>query len=280
MGVSGRGRGRGATALIFIALFALLAGAIVGVAFRKVLVVKSVEIVGLEGEEADAVRALAGIRLGQSILDVDSREISINMRENGYIKLCGVEVVKPDKVVITVSRREKAAAFEHLGFTYIVDAELSVLECTGGLSDAGVMIITGAAVQHTPVGMPINIDAGKGAMIRQLLCAIEEAGLTSSISELNVANAQSIYMVMRSRYVFRLGDASSLEEKLHWVRPMEERLASEGRASGTVDVSSVSAADYMPPQATPTASPSPYALATFQPFEASPEPFATPAPGA
>ena len=195
MGVSGRGRGRSATALIFIALFALLAGAIVGVAFRKVLVVKSVEIVGLEGEEADAVRALAGIRLGQSILDVDSREISINMRENGYIKLCGVEVVKPDKVVITVSRRERAAAFEHLGFTYIVDAELSVLECTGGLSDAGVMIITGAAVQHTPVGMPINIDAGKGAMIKQLLCAIEEAGLTSSISELNVANAQSIYMV-------------------------------------------------------------------------------------
>lgn len=270
--MSDRGQGRGSTVLIFIALFALLAGVVLGVMYRRVMVVKDVQILGLQGEEAARVRELAGIRLGQSIFDVDSRQIAINMREDGYIKLCAVEVVKPDRVVISVSRRTKVAAFEHLGFTYVVDGELSVLECADGLSDTGVMIVTGAAVQHTPVGMPINIDAKKGELVKTLLKAIEEAGLTSSISEMNVSSAQNLYIVTRSRYVFRLGDTSSLEEKLKWVRPMEERLTGEGRASGTVDVTGVGSADYIPPRATPAPSLAPYAAATpaptFAPFDA------------
>ena len=131
--------------LVAIALVALILGAVSGVVFRKVMVVKNIVVEGVDDETANTARALSGIRLGQSVFDIDERQIAINLREDGYIKLCSVEVQRPDTVILNLKKRVGVAAFEHLGFTYIVDSELSVLECVGALSGAGVMIVTGRA---------------------------------------------------------------------------------------------------------------------------------------
>ena len=192
--------------LVAIALVALILGAVSGVVFRKVMVVKNIVVEGVDDETANTARALSSIRLGQSVFDIDERQIAINLREDGYIKLCSVEVQRPDTVILNLKKRVGVAAFEHLGFTYIVDSELSVLECVGALSDAGVMIVTGAPIQRTPVGMPLNVDATRGDMLKTLLSAVESAGISGDISEINVANEQNLYCVMRGGLVFRLGD--------------------------------------------------------------------------
>ena len=237
--------------LVAIALVALILGAVSGVVFRKVMVVKNIVVEGVDDETANTARALSGIRLGQSVFDIDERQLAINLREDGYIKLCSVEVQRPDTVILNLKKRVGVAAFEHLGFTYIVDSELSVLECVGALSDAGVMIVTGAPIQRTPVGMPLNVDATRGDMLKTLLSAVESAGISGDISEINVANEQNLYCVMRGGLVFRLGDITNIESKLAWITPMQRQLLSEGRSSGTVDVTGVTSADYIPPSATP-----------------------------
>ena len=219
--------------LVAIALVALILGAVSGVVFRKVMVVKNIVVEGVDDETANTARALSGIRLGQSVFDIDERQIAINLREDGYIKLCSVEVQRPDTVILNLKKRVGVAAFEHLGFTYIVDSELSVLECVGALSDAGVMIVTGAPIQRTPVGMPLNVDATRGDMLKTLLSAVESAGISGDISEINVANEQNLYCVMRGGLVFRLGDITNIESKLAWITPMQRQLLSEGRSSGT-----------------------------------------------
>ena len=153
--------------------------------------------------------------------------------------------------------------------------ELSVLECVGALSDAGVMIVTGAPIQRTPVGMPLNVDATRGDMLKTLLSAVESAGISGDISEINVANEQNLYCVMRGGLVFRLGDITNIENKLAWITPMQRQLLSEGRSSGTVDVTGVTSADYIPPSATPEATALPGQMlptATFVPFDATPQP--------
>ena len=98
-----------------------------------------------------------------------------------------------------------------------MDSELSVLECVGALSGAGVMIVTGAPIQRTPVGMPLNVDATRGDMLKTLLSAVESAGISGDISEINVANEQNLYCVMRGGLVFRLGDITNIESKLAWI---------------------------------------------------------------
>ena len=261
--------------LVAIALVALILGAVSGVVFRKVMVVKNIVVEGVDDETANTARALSGIRLGQSVFDIDERQIAINLREDGYIKLCSVEVQRPDTVILNLKKRVGVAAFEHLGFTYIVDSELSVLECVGALSDAGVMIVTGAPIQRTPVGMPLNVDATRGDMLKTLLSAVESAGISGDISEINVANEQNLYCVMRGGLVFRLGDITNIESKLAWITPMQRQLLSEGRSSGTVDVTGVTSADYIPPSAMPEATALPGQMlptATFVPFDATPQP--------
>lgn len=256
-----------AKVLAAIAVIAVIAGIATGVYFDKVMVVKTVTVNGVDAETEQEIKRIGGVRLGQSIFDVDERQVEISLRENGYIKLCDVEVIMPDKVVITAERREKMAVVEHLGFQYIVDRELSVLECLSGTSDAGVMRITGAGIQQTPVGMTMNMDESRRKLATDVLSAIADAGLNDVVSELNVANLQSIYIVTRSRYVFRLGDGTRLADKLGWVLPMQEQLQREGRQSGTVDISNVNAADYIPPQATPTPEVVISPLVTFAPFD-------------
>lgn len=256
--------------LISIALVAIILAAIAGIVFRKTMVVKNIVIQGVDDDMASDARTLSGIRLGQSLFDVDERQIAINLRENGYIKLCSVDIQKPDTVVLNLEKRVGVAAFEHLGFTYIVDSELSVLECVGALSDAGVMLITGATIQRTPVGMPLNIDAARGDMLKHLLSAVEKAGTCGDISEINVASEQNIYCVMRGGLVFRLGDINSIDSKLAWITPMQRQLQSEGKTTGTVDVTGVTSADYIPPSATdaPTLQPGQtLPAATFVPFD-------------
>lgn len=265
--MSRHGRGRSAN-LIVAALIAVILAAALGIVLRKVMVVKHVDVAGVQGEQAQQVLDMSGIRLGQSIFDVDSRQIAINLRENGYVKLESVDVRKPDSVTLNVSMRDRAAAIEHLGFVYIVDAELSVLECMGALGDMGVPLITGAEIQQTPVGTPLNMDRSQAELLRDVLEAVNAAGLTGELSEINIAGAQQIYCVTRSGYVFRLGNMDGMAKKLSWILPMQQRLISEGRVGGTVDVTGLDAADYIPPRATPAVTASPaQAAATFAPYD-------------
>lgn len=260
-------KGGVAKALLVIGVIAVICGIAIGIYFDKVMVVKTLTVQGVDDAAKQDVARMSGIRLGQSIYDVDSRQVAINLREDGYIKLVDLEVIKPDTVVLTAARRQKVAALEHLGFLYVVDREMSVLECLSGMSDAGVLRITGAQIQQTPVGMAVNMEENVRDTAAQVLSAIEDAGLGDEIAELNVASVHDLYVVTRSRYVFRLGTAQRLAEKLAWVRPMVEQLTGEGRTSGTVDVSGVSAADYMPPRATPAPTLKLSPQVTFAPFD-------------
>ncbi len=261
--------------LIAILLVALIACAAAGILVRKVMVVKNIVVEGVDDELAADARTLSGIHLGQSVFDIDEHDIAINLRANGYIKLCSVDVQKPDTVVLKLEKRNAIAAFEHLGFTYIVDSELYVLECVSGLSNSGYTLITGVDIQRTPVGMALNIDTSRGEMIKTLLSTIEKLDLCDTISEINAANSQSIVCETGDGVEFKLGDISSIETKLSWIEPMLKQLKKEGRLSGTVDVSSPTSADYLPPEATatPTARPG-QAAATFVPFSATPQPTA------
>lgn len=245
--------GQGAGIIFVAALAAVLIALTLGITYRRVMVVKNVEVTGVDEELANEVRRLSGVNLGQSIYDVDRRRIAINLRANGYIKLCEVEIERPDTVRIAVKQRTKAAALQHLGFTYVVDEEMNVLECCSGLSEAGTMIVTGAPIQQTPVGMPVNMDEQKRSQLGYIISGIGGAGVADMISEINVASLQNIYIVTRSGYVFRIGSTDDIEAKLKWIRPVEAQLRAEGRPSGTVDITSGIAADYIPAGSAPEA---------------------------
>lgn len=248
---------RGTRILIAVAIVALLAATALGIAYRKVMVIKNIEVAGVDDATAQKVRYLSGLKLGQSIFDVDSRQIAINLRADGYIKLCDVAVERPDTVRISVAMRTPAAALQHLGFSYLVDGELSVLESSNGQTDFGVPLIKGASMQQTPVGMTLNMDIRQRELAMELLEAIYGAGLGELVSEINIADTQNLTLTTRTGQVYRLGDRTNMATKLSLVAPVDAQLSAEGREPGTVDVSGGKYADYIPPESTPAPTPMP-----------------------
>lgn len=267
---------RGGRILMLAAMAALALAAALGIVGRNVMVVKDIQVTGVDEAAARHVRELAGLRLGESIFGVDAAEIAANLRADGYIKLCGVEVVRPDRVIISVEERTPAAAVEHLGFSYLVDAELSVLEVSNGQTDFGVPVVRGANMQNTPVGMALNIEEGQRELAMGLIGAVYGAGIEAITAEIDMSDSQNISLKTRSGYIVMLGDRENMAQKLALVGPVEAQLRLDGRASGTVDVSSARFADYIPPSGTPepTLMPGAAAPATSAPSFV---PYATPA---
>jgi len=66
------------------------------------------------------------------------------------------------------------------------------------------------------------------------------------VSELNVQDANSIYIYSRTGMRVELGDASNMERKVIWMAGALQDLESRGEITGRLDVSSGDKADYSP----------------------------------
>lgn len=108
-----------ASALVLIGLVAL--GAVA--ARSPLFAIQRVEVSGVRGEEAAAVRVAAGLRIGENLLSADLGAAASGVRELPWVSDVDVVRLPPSGVEILIDPREPVAVVEAPGGAWVVDAD-------------------------------------------------------------------------------------------------------------------------------------------------------------
>ncbi|MEG1813435.1 MAG: FtsQ-type POTRA domain-containing protein [Clostridia bacterium] len=211
----------------------------------RVFVVKRVVVRGNNKISSADIVKMAGLEPGTSIFWVDLQDVRAGFERMGAVTLQKVTVTWPDTVELIVQERMPSAVVDYLGTAVLVDEQGVVMERLKSLPDAGLPVVTGVNISAINVGQCVASDvAGQCEAMSTVLKALAQAKLLGDVSELNVADLDNLYLMMRGGLVVILGDKSAMQDKLLWMQSVSAQLALEGKTTGKLDVSSGKSAIY------------------------------------
>ena len=229
--------------LIVGTLFVLAAIIVAG----RVFVIKHISVTGNQNEPGSRVVELSGLTLGQSIFGINKEAITQSFGRSGAVKLLDVHIAYPDRVELVVREREAVAVINHLGVYILVDEYGEAIAQINALPEATMPVVTGLNSTKIQIGQPVVTSLyGQGEAIEMVLTQLKRQRFIEAVSELNVADLDNIYLMMRSGLLVKLGDISHIAEKIKWVPSSMAELASMGKSGGTLDVTSEKMAVYKP----------------------------------
>lgn len=190
---------RGVVVLLLVA--ALASGAVWLVFFSSVLVVKGVEIDGLDVLGRDTVRHVAAVPMGEPLATAPLDEIEARVEGLAPVKSADVVRSWPNEVRIAVRERKAVAVVDRGGVVR-------------GLDDEGVLFRTYPSVPDTlPV---VRIAAGTRpealAEAAQVVAALP-GNLAAKIDHVSVETVDSISLEMRNGRSIFWGSAAESAEK-------------------------------------------------------------------
>ncbi len=231
-----------------IAMIAVLIVAVVGIFLLQngVFVVRSVTVEGATLYAPEQVVRIAGIRSGQSVFTIDQKEIAENLSKDRYLLLDSLYINYPSELILRVRERKPGAALPWLGVLNMLDAECRVLEKSAQLDTRmQIPVITGADVLSDAIGQTLATrEPAQLEAIRAVLDELNMQGVTARISELNVTNLDNLYLITQEGMKILLGSDGELEQKIGLMRSVLDALSLEGKVTGSLDVSTITVADY------------------------------------
>lgn len=227
-----RRRGRG-----FLLLVLVLAAAALLLKSR-VFVLKQVSVQGNGSLSVEQVMALAGLEYGESIFSVSQRAVEQRLSAEISVEFIAFEKKMPDEVSLTIRERE-ALACVHCGGEYLlIDETGYIMGRQESYPDGGALLVSGMDAYVDRQGKHVeSSQSGRLTVMKQVIEALRAKGMLSTVSELNVANLDEIYLVSVSGVQVVLGDAEGLDEKLEWMRAVLAELTRQGVMRGVLDVS-------------------------------------------
>ena len=223
-------------ALGVLALAALILLAVFLTKNRE-FVLGEVQVEGNQKYTDSEIAAMASLTPGQSIFDVSREAVERSLSAYADVKLVDFRVTYPHTVCLTVSERKARASINCAGVILLVDDEGQILERLSSVPE-GSVVVSGMDVGLSAQGR--RIESAKGwqlAAMKNVLIGMDAQGLTSAVSELNVADRYNLYLVSNTGVKIVLGDEDNLTTKLVWVRTVLEKLTQEGVRRGVLDVS-------------------------------------------
>ena len=257
-----------ATAAAVIAAVALL----MMVTLSRVLVVRDIMVVGNRSLPAEAVITQSGVQVGDHLLGRSVSNMKRELEKNRYISFVGYEFDYKGRLTIHIDERLGMAVVSSLGIFYVVDEGGMVLECAGSTypANAAGPKVTGLGIEDNAwivVGerLPVR-DENQLAVMKSVLLALDETGMLSRISQLDVAAYDNLYAMTSEGAKIELGENTNLHTKLLIAREVLNAKELEGGLRGAkIDVSNGRNAHFIPsvrltptpvPTATPTIDPS------------------------
>lgn len=239
-----KGRQSALTGLLLFALFAVAAAVVLG---SQVFVLRDVRVIGNNVIPTGDIIRKADLDMGGSIFEVDQQKVKRNFDGEGAVELCEVKIVLPDSVELVVRERARRCVVNYLGVSLVLDGNGVVMEQIANLPDYGIVVVTGVKATSYQVGAKLqSSEAGQVTDLCKVVEALYAQGVNGDISELNVANLDNMYLMMRSGMMVRIGDSEDMDNKLTWMKSVLNELAGEGVTTGIVDVSGGKSAAYSP----------------------------------
>ncbi|MEG0125857.1 MAG: FtsQ-type POTRA domain-containing protein [Clostridia bacterium] len=210
---------------------------------------ETVYIIGNKQLTAQQVVMASGLVSGRNIFSINEAEVEKALSSNHTIIFNGMQKEYPHTVYLYISERETVAVMQWLGIRYALDSGGIVMseESTKNVRYEGLPIVTGFRVSNANVGQQLMVRSQKQM---DAYCAImSELALqryADQITEINLADADNIYLITREGVTVRLGDAKYMQAKIGAVRTDMAYLRQLGKVSGILDVSIPEDAKYLP----------------------------------
>lgn len=239
-------RKRTGVVTLILTLVLILAAAIL--VNESVLRIRRVGVIGNARFTWEQVVEAAGLQGGATYFTLNEEKIAAGINANRYLVFEKMEKQFPDSVILYVRERQPRVNVQVMGVAYQMDEDGMVLERLGNVQpDNGLVTVTGLQTREIRVGSVIvTITAQQMSAYRDLIGEVIAQGFAGQVSELNLANPESLYLITTDGYTAHLGDASDLRAKIGTVRAVVEKLREMGKRGGMLEASVPAVATYMP----------------------------------
>ena len=234
----------------FFKFLFLLAVVTVGIVIveKMVLRLETVYVVGNDTKTPQQVVMASGLARGRNMLGIEEAEVAAAMAKDHTLIFKGMQKEYPNTIYLYIEERKPVASMQWLGLLYTLDAQGMVMtEANASAPPAGMPVVTGLVANTVQVGQKLHLRT-PGQL--EAYCSImSELGLqlyADQVSEINLADPSSIYLVTVEGVTARLGDATQMRAKIGAVNSTMARLRQWGEIGGLLDVTSPITPKYKP----------------------------------
>lgn len=269
--MKGKKQGKGArqtmTAAVVVVIALLL---LVFLLSSQVLRVRNIIVVGNRHLLREEVITQSGVEIGDHLLGRSVAQMGRNLEKNRYIDYQGFEFDYKGTLTIRMEERLGGAVVSVLGVYYVLDKAGMVLEVAGSRYPDTVAgpKVTGFAISENSrvvAGEAIPAPKEQIAQMQTILTALEQLGMLSRISQLDVTSFDNLYLMTSDSARIELGDDSYISTKLLIAKQVLSLHEPMGDLRGAkIDVSSGRNAHFIP-STLPTPTPVPTATPTIAP---------------
>ena len=253
-----------AAAIVFV-----LGLATVAVLFFAVYRVRDIQVVGANQIDANDIKKISGIHIGDSMLTLDEKKVSEAMLSGSrtwaketnnqtYYRLQFryIEQQMPGTVIIYVREREPCCWMDLRGISYVLDKKRTVLWETEDeeekqlLIESNLVKVTGLKVKSgSQAGMTMELESTvQQRVFEDLFLEMKVLGCTDMIKEVDLSKADrekdpSVLIETRAGFTVSLGDCRSsdpdvnqIHAKLRSMLLVQEKLIQLDKHEGTIDV--------------------------------------------
>lgn len=240
-------RSRKSGLLSILLTFAILCIAVL-ILNAKVLRLSTITVNGLVTLDATTVAEAAGLSQGMSYLGIDADKVRDLTNENRYLQFISLEKHFPNAVTLNVKERVPKVNLMVMGVMYVLDEDGMVLERSNNVMlDNGLPTVTGMQTREARVGHVIVAQkANQTETMRTILDELDAQGYASEISELNLSNLESLYLITIDGYTVNIGGVSEIRAKIGTMRAVVTSLREMGKTGGVIDATVPGEATYSP----------------------------------
>ena len=238
--------------VITVVLTLILVLAVAVILNESMLKIRTVAVVGNRTVTWEQAILAAGLDRPVGYFTVSEKKIMQGIESNRYLIFERMEKHFPNGITIYVHERVPVARVQEMGANYYLDKEGMVLERgslpENSVGEDAIIVVTGLKPKELRVGRMMTAGtSGHMSAYRELLEELEQQGFLSQISELNITDPESIYLVTRDGYSAHLGSIDSLRAKIGTVRAVVAKLREMGKNGGMLEASIPAEAIYTPP---------------------------------
>lgn len=207
-----------------------------------------VYVIGNEKKTSQQIAAVSGLVKGRNMLGIEEEDIAQAMSKDHTIIFKGMQKEYPGVIYLYIEERNVAAAMQWLGVLYLLDDEGMVMEQrTDSTLPEGLPVVTGLKAGNIYVGQKLSLRSATQLEAYQIIIDELEMQLyADQVSEINLSDAENIYLITREGVTVRLGDSSQMESKIGSVRTAMAYLRQLGSFSGVLDVTHPQNPTFMP----------------------------------
>ena len=211
---------------------------------NAVFIARDVRVEGNQTIDDESVMRAARLPLGEKMRNVDAEKTREALESGGRVELVSLEKNYPSEIVLTVRERVCEAVVVHAGVALTMERDGTVIEQLSAMPEGDAVYVSGLGITDYRLGQIVSAPADRLAAMVSVLGALYENGASAYVSELNVSDANSIFIYSRTGIRVEMGDAENMRNKVVLMAGVLADLENRGQTSGRLDVSSGDKADY------------------------------------